>query len=74
MDNMSLEPRWRTGLGMILIVLLIILWCVLVVWGADLVAGTPWPVQAAYYLIAGIVWILPMKPLIRWMHRGRPQV
>jgi hypothetical protein len=30
-----------------------------------------WPVQAIFYLIAGIVWILPLKPLLRWMETGR---
>ena len=24
-----------------------------------------------YYVVAGIAWILPLKPLLRWMETGR---
>ena len=27
-------------------------------------------VQALFYLVAGIVWIAPLKPLLRWMELG----
>ncbi len=37
---------------------------------ATLVAS-PALAQAPFYLIAGIVWILPLKPLLRWMELGR---
>jgi hypothetical protein len=32
-----------------------------------------WPVlaQGAFYLVAGIAWIAPLKPLLRWMETGR---
>jgi len=33
--------------------------------------GLPALMQAPIYLIAGIVWILPLKPLLRWMELGR---
>jgi len=68
---MPVEPRWRTGLGMVLILLLIAGWAVLVVSVAPLFDGAPMPVRLIYYAIAGLVWILPLKPLIRWMHTGR---
>jgi predicted membrane channel-forming protein YqfA (hemolysin III family) len=28
-------------------------------------------VQALVYLIAGVVWIAPLKPLLRWMETGK---
>jgi len=65
------EPTWRKPAGMGLILLLILVWTVLVVSAADLLAGLPWPVHALYYLVAGIIWILPLKPLLRWMETGR---
>ena len=68
---MQVEPRWRTGVGMILIVLLIGVWTVLAVSAAPLVAGAPMPVQFLFYAVAGLAWLLPLKPLIRWMHTGR---
>lgn len=27
------------------------------------------PVQTVFYVVAGLVWILPLMPLIRWMER-----
>ena len=68
---MPVEPRWRTGVGMALILLLIAGWAVLVVSVAPWFDGAPMPVQILYYAVAGLVWILPLKPLIRWMHTGR---
>jgi hypothetical protein len=66
---MPLEPRWRTLAGMALILLLIAGWSVLVVAGAGWIGALPWPAQALYYLVAGIAWVLPLRPLIRWMNR-----
>jgi len=66
-----MKPTWRKPAGIVLILLLIAGWAVLVVSGADLIAGLPWPVHAAYFLIAGLAWIAPLKPLLRWMETGR---
>ncbi|HET9429288.1 MAG TPA: DUF2842 domain-containing protein [Allosphingosinicella sp.] len=71
MDRLQLEPRWRNPVGIGLMLLLILVWSVLVVSASSLLGGLPWPVQLIYYAVAGIVWILPLKPLIRWMHTGR---
>ena len=68
---MRLEPSWRQPVGILLILLLIAGWAVLVATAASLIAGAPWWIQAVYYLVAGIVWILPLKPLLRWMEIGR---
>jgi carbon starvation protein CstA len=65
------EPSWRKPAGIFLILLLIAVWAVLVSIGADLLAGLPWPVFVVYFLVAGIVWIAPLKPLLRWMETGR---
>jgi carbon starvation protein CstA len=65
------EPTWRKPAGMALILLLILVWAVIVASAAELLDGLPWPVQAIYHVIAGIVWILPLKPLLRWMETGK---
>lgn len=57
--------------GMGLILLLIAAWSVAVVTVAGWLSGMPWPVQIIYYGVAGIVWILPLKPLMQWMSTGR---
>lgn len=68
---MRLEPTWRQPAGIFLILALILVWSVIVVSASSLIAGLPWPVHAVYYIVAGIVWILPLKPLLRWMETGR---
>ncbi|PWG03369.1 DUF2842 domain-containing protein [Sphingosinicella humi] len=65
------NPSWRKPFGMFLILLLILVWSIIVVSLAGLLDGLPWPVHALYYTVAGIVWILPLKPLLRWMETGK---
>ena len=66
-----MTPTWRKPAGIFLILLLIAIWAVLVASLAGLLDGLPWPLLALYYLVAGIVWILPLKPLLQWMETGR---
>ena len=53
--------------GIAAIVLLIVVWAALVASLARFVWRWPVLVQAPFYLIMGIAWIFPLKPLIRWM-------
>jgi hypothetical protein len=70
-DKLQVEPRWRNPVGIALILLLILVWSVLVVSAASLIASLPQVVHVLFYAVAGIAWILPLKPLLRWMHTGR---
>ena len=65
------EPSWRKPAGIFLVLLLIVLWAALIASLATLMAGWPVLAQAPLYLVAGIGWILPLKPLLRWMETGR---
>ncbi len=64
-------PSWRKPAGALLILALIVVWAVLVTSLAGMVGGWWWPAQALFYVVAGIVWILPLKPLLLWMETGR---
>ena len=64
-------PSWRKPVGMLAILALILVWCVAIASLSGVVGGWPWPVQALFYLVTGIVWISPLKPLLRWMETGR---
>ena len=66
-----MKPTWRKPAGMGLILLLILFWAGLIGQMAAQIARLPWPLQAIVYCVAGIVWILPLKPLLRWMELGR---
>lgn len=71
MDRLPVKPSWRKPAGIGLILLLILVWAVIVASVAAHLDGLPWPVHAVYYVVAGIVWILPLKPLLRWMETGK---
>ena len=66
-----MKPSWRNLAGIFLILALIMVWSVAVVAGYELIAGAAWPLQALYFLVAGTVWVLPLKPLLRWMQSGK---
>ena len=66
-----MNPTWRKPAGIFLILLLILVWCVIVATVADGIATWPWPLKALFYTVAGIVWILPLRPLLRWMELGK---
>jgi hypothetical protein len=65
------EPSWRKPAGIFAILGLIGVWAVLVASLSGKVGTWPVLAQAIFYLVAGIVWILPLKPLLRWMETGK---
>ena len=64
------EPSWRRLAGILAILLLIVLWAALIASFAGTVGRWPILVQALFYLIVGIAWIAPLKPLLRWSQTG----
>lgn len=64
------EPSIRKLAGAGLILLLIGVWAAFVATLAQVVGRWPVLVQAAFYLFMGIVWIIPLKPLVRWIETG----
>ncbi|NJC33157.1 putative membrane channel-forming protein YqfA (hemolysin III family) [Sphingomonas jejuensis] len=67
-------PSWRKPAGIGLILLLIAVWAIIVASLSGPIGRLPPVLQAIVYLIAGIVWILPLKPLLLWMETGRWRV
>ena len=65
-----MKPSWRKLAGILIILSLILIWAALVASLAPAVGKWPGLVQAAFYLFMGIVWIIPLKPLIRWTETG----
>ena len=66
-----MSPPARKLSGIAIIVLLILIWAALVASLAPIIGNLPILVQGAFYLVMGIVWISPLKPLIRWTETGR---
>jgi hypothetical protein len=64
------EPSYRKLVGIALILLLIVVWAAFVASLAHIVGQWPILIQAPFYLVMGIVWIVPLKPLVRWIQTG----
>ena len=64
------QPSWRTGAGIVIILLAILVLALLVAGFSPVIGKWPILVQAAFYLIMGMIWVIPLKPLIRWIGTG----
>lgn len=63
-------PSWRKPAGMAIILTIIVVWSVIVASFSGPISRLNGAVQGVIYLVAGIIWILPLKPLLRWMETG----
>ncbi len=70
MDRLPVNPSWRSLAGIFLILLLILVWSVAMVSLYGLIGQAAWPLQALFFLVAGTAWVLPLKPLLKWMMNG----
>jgi hypothetical protein len=64
------QPSWRKPTGVGLILLIIVAWAVLVVSALDWIGPLPTLVSVAIYAVAGVIWILPLRPILIWMETG----
>jgi Protein of unknown function (DUF2842) len=70
-QNKQHAPTWRKPAGVLMILLLITLWAAIVASQWEYIGKLPVLAQAAVYLIAGVAWLIPLKPLLIWMETGR---
>lgn len=68
---MTPQPSARKLVGILLILLIMIVWAALVASLAPFVGTWPLLIQAPFYLVMGLAWIVPLKPLVRWIETGR---
>lgn len=68
-DRSTPSSRKLAGIGCIL--LMIVIWAGLVASLSALVGRWPIVVQGLFYLFAGLVWVVPLKPLLRWIESGQ---
>jgi hypothetical protein len=66
-----MEPNWRRPAGIAAILLLIVVWAIVVASLSGTVGRWPILFQGLFYLVAGIAWIAPLKPLLRWSQTGQ---
>lgn len=66
-----MKPSWRKPAGIFLILAIITVWAVIVGSLSHQIARLPGIAQMLIYIVAGIVWILPLRPLLAWMETGK---
>lgn len=66
-----MKPSWRKPAGAILMLVAITAWAALVISLSATIGGWPVLAQLAFYALTGVIWIMPMMPLLRWMETGR---
>jgi Protein of unknown function (DUF2842). len=60
--------RLRKFIGTIMIIVLVLLYAVLATSIASATLGTsPWWIHFIYFLLTGLLWILPAMLIIKWM-------
>jgi hypothetical protein len=64
-------PSWRKPAGVLAILAIIATWAAIIGSFSVVIGGWPQAVQLAVYVVAGIIWIFPMRPLLIWMETGR---
>jgi predicted membrane channel-forming protein YqfA (hemolysin III family) len=69
-----IEPSTRKLAGIAMILLLILGWAAFVASLAPFVGKWPVLLQAPYYLFMGVAWVIPLKPLVRWIETGSIRV
>jgi hypothetical protein len=71
-ENAPVErPTLRKPAGMLIILGMVVLLGWAIGTFANDLGQLPVLVQAMIYLVAGIVWIAPLGPLLRWMETGK---
>lgn len=70
MTSQNNRPTWRKPAGIFAILALIAVWAFLVGSASDYIGRMHIVFQTIVYLIAGIIWILPLRPLLIWMETG----
>jgi hypothetical protein len=66
-----MKPTLRKPVGVLGLVAGIAVYALLVAGLAEPIVRLPVLVQAVIYLILGVIWILPLRPLLIWMETGR---
>jgi hypothetical protein len=62
--------RLRKLLGAIALIALVLIWALVAMALAQMPAiKANGVIEAIYYLVAGLGWVLPAMPLVRWMSR-----
>jgi hypothetical protein len=66
-----MKPTLRKPAGVLGLIAGLALYAVLVASLAEAIGKLPILAQSLIYLVLGVVWVLPLRPLLLWMETGR---
>lgn len=66
-----MKPTLRKPVGVLGIIIGLAVYAVLIATAAPWLGKLHTFLQTSIYLILGIIWIMPLKPLLRWMETGK---
>lgn len=62
--------RLRKLIGMIVLIVLVVIYALIATTVASYrLAESPWWVHLLYFLVTGLLWVLPAMLVIRWMEK-----
>lgn len=65
-----MEPSWRKPAGIIGLIFYLMLYAGLVASFGEELSRLPQVLMVLAYLLLGLVWVLPLRPLFIWMNTG----
>jgi hypothetical protein len=66
-----IDPPARSVIGIFAVLALIAAWAVIVASFSEQIGRLWFPLQLLVYIVAGLVWIFPAMPIMRWTVTGR---
>lgn len=65
------EPSWRKPAGILGLLAYLAIYAGIVASFGEALALLPQPLMILAYLLLGVAWVLPLRPLFIWMNTGR---
>ncbi len=64
-----MEPSWRKPAGIIGLLVYLAVYAAIIASFGDTLDALPQALKVIAYLIAGVAWVAPLKPLFVWMNK-----
>lgn len=68
--KMREKPTIRIPIGIFGLLFGLGLYALAIAWASQYFENWPMPVQAIIYLVLGLIWLPPLRPLLIWMETG----
>ena len=66
-----MEPSWRKPAGILGLLFYLAVYAAIVASFGEVLARLPAALTFLAYLVLGVAWIAPLRPLFLWMNTGR---